>query len=102
MRGKNLTRCEAIRQPSNCRPPLLLQFGNVARRWGLSVSGDNILGGGQSANLYFSLQRRRRTSAMAAGGFTTAPGVLNDHPPATRIALKLPLFDGLALESFGS
>ena len=45
-----------------------LQFGNVARRRGLSVSQGNIPSDGRAANLYFSLQRRRRTVALAAVG----------------------------------
>ena len=61
-----------------------------------------ILSDGQSANLYFSLQKRRRTNAMARSWLGDGGGLMNDHPPVARIALKLPLFDGVALGSFGS
>ena len=62
--------------------------------WGSILSDGNLL-------LPFVSQRSADTN-HGLWWLATAEGVLNYPPPVTRIALKLPLFDGLALGSLGS
>jgi hypothetical protein len=54
-----------------------------------------------SRRIYFSLQTRKSTTALATRG-CYGEGVFERSSSGMRVALKLPLFDGVALGSLES